>query len=161
MSRSFGKAATFQRATVLDPNAMKPGLNCELYHGQWTRLPGFGGMRAVETVVSDRMDLSPFAEEQLNFGLRFTGFLRVPRTEVYRFYLESDDGAKLTIADEVVVDNDGVHGITEVGAEIALEAGWHPIELLYFQGVGDRGLRVEIEGANRGKSVISPSLLAH
>ncbi|MCH8219403.1 MAG: hypothetical protein IH892_21835, partial [Planctomycetes bacterium] len=101
------------------------------------------------------------SDERQNFALRFTGFIRLPRTQVYRFYIESDDGTRLTVGGKRVVDHDGVHGMTEASGEIALEAGWHPVELLYFQGVGGLGLEVEMEGTGHGRRRVLPTMLGH
>ncbi|MCH7918373.1 MAG: chitobiase/beta-hexosaminidase C-terminal domain-containing protein [Planctomycetes bacterium] len=161
VSRSFREVATFQRAVAIDPNGLSPGLTCDLYHGRWTQLPNFRGLEAVNRVISTRMDLAQLPDERLNFALRFTGFIRLPRTQVYRFYIESDDGTRLTVGGKRVIDHDGVHGMTDASGEIALEAGWHPVELLYFQGVGGLGLAVGIEGTGHGRRHIFPSMLGH
>jgi len=60
-----------------------------------------------------------------------------------------------------VVTNDGVHGMEEVKGDTALEAGWHPIELIYFQGEGGQGLEVRYEGAGIQKMIIPSDLLGY
>ena len=85
------------------------------------------------------------------------GFVRVPQTGVYVFYVNSDDGTKLTVAGKDIVLNDGVHGMTEEKAEIALAAGWHPFELVYFQGTGDMGLVLSWRGPGFPKSFVPAS----
>jgi hypothetical protein len=80
---------------------------------------------------------------------------------VYVFYVNSDDGARLRIGGKDVVVNDGVHGLTEVQGEVVLEAGWHPIELLYFQGTGGQGLQVTWEGPGFFQSPIAKEALQH
>ncbi|MCH5374461.1 MAG: PA14 domain-containing protein, partial [Planctomycetes bacterium] len=47
------------------------------------------------------------------FALRFTGYLQIPRSGEYAFYTASDDGSRLYIGDELVVNNDGLHGMKE------------------------------------------------
>jgi hypothetical protein len=80
------------------------------------------------------------------FGLRFTGYVRVPRAGIYTFVLSSDDGSRLSIGDRVVVDHDGPHAMSERRGQVALHRGWHPMEVLYFQAGGAKGLLLEVEG---------------
>lgn len=65
-------------------------------------------------------------------GLIYTGYLNIPEEDIYTFVLASDDGSKLYIHDEVVVDNDKAHGPITVSGQIALQKGLHPIKLYYF-----------------------------
>jgi hypothetical protein len=88
------------------------------------------------------------------FALRFKGFIRIPRTGVYVFYLRSDDGSKLYVAGKEIIANDGVHGLSGEKAEIALEAGWQAFELVYFQGTGEFGLELLWHGPDVEKGPI-------
>ncbi len=89
-----------------------------------------------------------------NVGARFEGFVRVPELGVYRFYTTSDDGSLLSIDGQLVVDNDGTHGMNEEWGSIVLEAGWHAIQVDFFEAGGGAGLIVEYEGTNLSRSVI-------
>ena len=53
---------------------------------------------------------------------------------VYEFFLKSDDGSRLTINGQQVIDNDGEHGAREKNGKITLKKGEHKVELDYFQG---------------------------
>ena len=76
------------------------------------------------------------------FGLVFTGFVEVPETGLYRFFVDSDDGSTLAIDGAMVVDNDGPHSATEQSGAIALEKGLHAVELRMFEAAGQDLLRV-------------------
>ena len=76
------------------------------------------------------------------FGLKFSGYLKIPKEDVYTFGLLSNDGSSLSIADNLVVNNDGLHGEYEKEGEIALGKGWHKIKLSYFQAGGGKNLKV-------------------
>jgi hexosaminidase len=84
------------------------------------------------------------SERAEDFGVRWQGLLRVPADGVYEFALESDDGSVLRIGGNTVIDHDGPHGARTAMGAVALAAGHHRFELLYFQGEGDRtlGLRM-------------------
>ncbi|MEE9430740.1 MAG: family 20 glycosylhydrolase, partial [Melioribacteraceae bacterium] len=105
----------------------------------------------------------PFAEEKLSesFGLSYKGFIKVPEQDVYRFSLLSNDGSRLYIADKLVVDNDGLHGAYEKDGEIALQKGWHKIELSYFQAGGGKALKVSIKSEQIEKIEVLGNMLKH
>jgi len=94
------------------------------------------------------------------FGLRFTGYVRVPRAGIYTFVLSSDDGSRLSIGDRVVVDHDGPHAMSERRGQVALHRGWHPLEVLYFQAGGAKGLLLEVEGPGVTRREVPASWLA-
>lgn len=94
------------------------------------------------------------------YALRFTGLVRAPETGVYAFHLTSDDGSRLMVG-ELELDNDGIHGMETQTGWIALQAGWHPIDLEFFQGSGGVGLRLEMEGPGCPRAEIPASLLSH
>jgi hypothetical protein len=48
--------------------------------------------------------------------------------------LESDDGSRLYIDDQVVINNDGIHPPLAVRNRIELTGGIHRIRVSYFQG---------------------------
>ncbi len=144
VSRSYRKATSIVAA--VEPESPEMGLSFEFFKGHWTKLPDFSTLTPLRQGVAVALDLECARGEKIDFGLRFTGFIQVPSSDVYVFYVNSDDGTRLRIGGQDVIVNDGVHGMTEVRGEIALAAGWHPIELVYFQGTGGRGLQVAYEG---------------
>jgi alpha-L-fucosidase len=77
-----------------------------------------------------------------NFGLVFQGFIEVPETGLYRFFVDSDDGSTMSLHGKTVVDNDGPHSATEKSGAVALEKGMHPVEIRMFEAAGQDLLRV-------------------
>ena len=134
------------------------------------RMPDFGALTPVYTFITKNLDVPireytqgfPIPGKQIvveNFAVRFRGVLAVDTPGRYAFWLLSDDGSKLYIADTLVIDNDGIHGITrnkgrkdlsknaqvswhfegpfmDMGKQGSMEltAGTHPFEIQYFQG---------------------------
>ncbi len=86
----------------------------------------------------------PYENEKLpdSFGLFFNGFIEVPNEGVYTFAVSSNDGSRLFIDGNLIVENDGWHGAYEKEGTIALQAGLHKIKLLYFQSGGGKSLEV-------------------
>lgn len=67
------------------------------------------------------------------FGYNLEGYIMVPETGVYTFYLEANDGAILFINGKEIIDNDGGHRAQRLDSKIGLKKGWHPIKVDYFQ----------------------------
>jgi hexosaminidase len=80
------------------------------------------------------------------FALEIRGHFAVPRDGVYVFSLRSDDGSRLEVGGEVVVDNDGIHGPRARSGPMALAAGIHPLRVTYFNAGGSALLEIDVEG---------------
>ncbi len=80
------------------------------------------------------------------YGLRFTGYIKIKKEGLYTFNLSSDDGSKLSIGNQLFVDNDGLHGVMSAIGMIRLKPGMHPINITFFENSGDQKLDVSYEG---------------
>ncbi len=67
------------------------------------------------------------------FSTVWKGWIAISQPGTYRFATNSDDGSKLRIDGQIVVDNGGMHGMAKVSGDIALEQGFHEIEIRYVQ----------------------------
>ena len=143
-----------------NPSGLVPGLAYRYYEGKWRALPNFAELSPTQSGTAADFSLVPAGRGE-NFGLTFSGYVRVPRDGVYMFYASSDDGSRLTIGDTRVVDNDGPHGQTERGGRIALKAGLHAIRVDFFQGVGDKALEVRFAGPGLEKQLVPSEALGH
>ena len=114
-------------------------------------------MTASKTGTAARPDAAAAGGKE-GFALRFRGYIRAPRTGVYVFYLGSDDGSRLSVAGREIIVNDGIHGLAEEKAEIALTQGWHAIEVDYFQVDGDKVLDLSWRGPGFPKSPVPASV---
>ena len=127
---------------AIEVSNLQQGLSYKLYLGNWTKLPDFSQLTPVKTGIVDSLDLSPKLQP-LYYGFVFNGYINVPETNVYTFFLTSDDGSKMIIDDTKVLDNDGAHGMDEKMLEVPLAAGYHKIAIQYFQNGGGDGLKLE------------------
>ena len=93
--------------------------------------------------------------------MKFEGFINLPNDGIYTFYSNSDDGSQIFIHNNLIVDNDFTHGMTEKSGEIALAKGFHPFKVTFFQGEGGKGLEVSVKGPGIDKQVISSEYLFH
>jgi hypothetical protein len=70
------------------------------------------------------------------FGLDIRFTVNIAETATWEVMLLADDGAVLSIDDENVIDNDGIHAPTPVATSIKLEKGLRNFRVRYFQGPG-------------------------
>jgi hypothetical protein len=68
------------------------------------------------------------------FAIEYTGRFWIEKPGLYRFALMSDDGSRLFIDDQTVVDNDGIHAALTKSGSVELAGGIHSIRVQYFQG---------------------------
>ena len=78
----------------------------------------------------------------------------VPQTGLNTLYLNSDEGSRLRIDGQTVVENDGLHGMTERSGTLGLAAGIHLLRIEYFERSGSQGLIASIEGPDMAKQVV-------
>ncbi len=77
-----------------------------------------------------------------SYSIRYSGTISIATAGNYTFYTTSDDGSKLFIDNNLVVDNDGDHGSLEINGNITLSTGNHTITILFFENGGSSNLSV-------------------
>jgi len=102
----------------------------------------------------------PQRKEADQFALRFTGMISIPKAGKYVFHLSSDDGSRMYLDGKLVIDNDGLHGMSEKNATVQLTAGTHPIVVTYFDNGGGDGLEVTWSGPGIRKQKIEAKYLS-
>ena len=134
------------------------GVAFRYFEGDWDSLPGFSSLAFVKEGTLPNFRFDPRTDQE-HFGFEYRGYIDVPTTGVYTLHTESDDGSRLFVGDDLVVENDGLHGMSRRGAVVALSAGLHPIRVEYFEKSGGDGLRVLWEGEGLARSEIPPGAL--
>ena len=162
---SSGTQKTFSKVEPLQSIKAEVVSGVEYYYYEkgiddFSKLPDFEDLSPKSKGITNQFNLSK-AEKDYYFAMQFKGLIEVPRRGIYTFYSNSDDGTKLFIHDQLVVDNDFTHSMTEKTGQIALKKGKHPIELLFFQGEGGKGLEVSFAGPGLEKNVIPAENLFH
>jgi 3',5'-cyclic AMP phosphodiesterase CpdA len=115
-----------------DVNDLKPGLKYDYYEGRFKSTSQIEYAGILKTGTLKNISLEPAAVKD-SFALVFHAWIKIPVKSVYRFYIYSDDGSSLFIDGKEVVNNDGSHGAKRADGKIALDAGYHEFQLLYFQ----------------------------
>jgi hypothetical protein len=134
-------------------------LQYKFYRDTWEKLPDFSNLKAEDTgrLPNRLFDLSPRTRNEA-FGFVFEGVLVVPTAGNYTFFLDADDGARLTIAGKKAIDYDGMHKLgTQQQATVELPAGRVPVKLEYFQHSAQMGLKVAWSGPGFTRRRLSAS----
>ncbi len=96
-----------------------------------------------------------------NFIAYFEGQLKFPSAGMWTMFLKSQDGSKLYIDDQEVVNNDGVHKTMKQKrgtVEIAESSLIKTFRVEYFKGnKGPNGLILKWKGPGKRKSVVQPT----
>jgi alpha-L-fucosidase len=140
--------------------SLMPGIEYNYYEGEWEKMLDFGSLRVIDSGYAEQIDPSPQKRKE-NFALFYTDYISFRRHGVYTFALTSNDGSRLFIVKNLVVDNDGLHGPRAVFGRIALKAGAHPISLGLFQRSGGQELEVVYSGPNIEEQIIPSSATSH
>jgi len=135
-------------------------LHYRFYRDTWQKLPDFAPLKFEDsgTLPLGKFDLKPRTRDDA-FGFVFDGTLIVPKDGEYTFYLDSDDGSRLSVDNAVVITYDGIHGEgDERAAKLTLRAGRVPIRLEYFQRGNGLGLSVGWSGPDMPRRSLSASV---
>lgn len=162
--------------------ATSPGILCDVYDSQsFDRSNGLYTILASAspkfTKVIDQLDTGDTqsslgypkftASEQAQVGfedyaLDCYGYIDVPMSGTYKLYLFSDDGSKLAINGNLLIDNDGLHSPAERSASTLLYKGPNKINVLYFQGPNTQiALDLDWSGPSFSRQQLPASKLSH
>jgi len=155
----------FLEGVVIKPvqklkQAQSGGFNYAFYKGQWQQLPDFGTMKHDLKGIMDEnfnLDSLPLQED---FACLIEGYIKIESDGYYIFGLDSDDGSRLYLGDQLLVDQDGLHATGNMKSYVLpLKKGFYPLRLEYFQGKGGRAINLVyvIPGADK-PSPIPPEL---
>jgi alpha-L-fucosidase len=151
--------AKVQPVPALKTGNLKPGVNFSYYEGEWDSLPDFTQLTPVKTGITNNFNLSEKIKGDY-YGFVFDGFIQIAEDGIYDFITDSDDGSQLFIDGNLVVDNDGLHGMVQVKGAIALAKGFHAIRVTFFEQGGQDDLKVYIKVPGMKESLVSDQSLS-
>lgn len=128
-----------------NPKPQDPRVTYRIYEGSYGSLPDFGKLAPAVEGQADGFDIT-VAGTGNNYAIVFEGLLKIDRAGEYWFRLGSDDGSRLVIDGETVIDNDGTHAYLGIRGAKKLEPGIFPIRVEYAQVAGEQKLTIEMEG---------------
>ena len=100
------------------------------YEGTWSSVPDFSKLTAVKTGTMSSLSLAIPGRINDNFGIHYSGYIKVPADGEYNFYMTADDGARFLIDGVQVVANQCQ---PETSGSILLRTGYHPFTLDFFE----------------------------
>jgi mono/diheme cytochrome c family protein len=124
---------------------LRPNVAYSYFEGDFDKLPDLSQRTANEQGTSAGFNPEVAARDDA-FAIRFEADLPIAKAGEYRFWLASDDGSRLTIDDQVVVDNDGVHARVQKQGQAELTEGVHRVVVDFFEGYNEATLEVSIAG---------------
>jgi hypothetical protein len=94
------------------------------------------------------------------FSIRWTGKVAPRYTETYTFYTTSDDGVRLWINDQLIIDHWGTHSAAEDRASISLTAGQqYNLRMEYYDNTNRAVMKLAWSSPSQRKEVIPQSQL--
>ena len=122
----------------------KNGIRRLTFIGEWENCQQ---MIKEESIDQDLFnDFSIDLDKKDNFGHVFMGYISINDPGTYHFKITSDDGSRLLINDELIVDNDGLHSKTSNSGSVYLEKKMYKIVVEYFERGGQEFLEVHWKG---------------
>jgi hypothetical protein len=95
------------------------------------------------------------------FSVRWSGTVTPLFGETYTFYAKTDDGARLWVNGQLLVDRWVNQGATEVSGAIALAAGTgYAVKLEYYDNTGSASAQLSWSSPHQGKQIIPQAQLA-
>ncbi len=135
------------------------GLVYDYYEGGWERLPDLSRETPLRSGTTFDLSLEGIETRPDNFALRFQGELLLDQPGEYKFITRADDGLRLVIDEQVVVENWGLFGQREIKGKISLTPGRHRLVVDYFEKRGNQFLEIFIEGPGLPYQPIPPGRL--
>jgi hypothetical protein len=131
--------------SIRRPKNIQPGgFKYSYYEGSWDKLPDFSQLSPARTGLVDKNFIISKLPSQNNFGLLVEGYIEIKQSGYYTFLLNSDDGSKFYLGNQLIIDYDGSHGRwNSKSYMVPLEKGFYPIRLEYFQKQYDLFLGLE------------------
>ena len=138
--------------------AGKPGVAYTYYEGKFKSTADVLKAKPVKEGTFRNFSIKEAAADD-HFGYQFRSQINIPEKGVYKFHIYSDDGARLFIDGQEVIDNDGSHSAGEATGKVALEKGFHEIRVIYFEDYMGQALEIGITGKNLPKQVLPDEML--
>lgn len=155
------KVKTYNWKNAVKTANLKPGIAYTYYQPE--KNINMVSSFKTDLISSGVADIISVAKKQRadKFAFDFSGYIKIEKDRVYTFFTQSDDGSKLFIDDEEVVNNDGDHGTVEKSGKAALKKGYHKIRVTYFDSGGGNELKVFIQPEGGTKTEVPATVLYH
>lgn len=161
-----GKYVVVVKHNVISPMA---GLNAEYFllgDEPVTDFPEFDSLTPDVTQIDEQVAIAstPDAFNGLDgfidhFAVQWTGAVYIEKPGDVTFFISSDDGSRLFVDGNVLIDHGGMHGMTERASTIRLSEGFHDIRFEMFENEGNAGAQLRYRPIDSVKHLIPPQVL--
>ncbi len=135
-------------AAAAAPPPQTPGITLRTFDLQLA-LSNLCNLKPAQTPNVDKLmstidwtTAAQFGQED-NFYTQALGYVNIPTAGSYTFRLISDDGSRLFIDDNVVINHDGLHGATAKDGAVTLTTGYHALRIDFFEAGGGQQLTLQ------------------
>jgi hypothetical protein len=121
------------------------GVHFRYAEGTFDHLPDWRGLvpKASGSIPNVTL-LGSFRSE--NFAVVYETYVNATAAAIYRFVANADDGVRIVVDDQVVVEDDGKHAARDAEGDMALGPGFHSMRIEYFQAGGEKSLSIKFSG---------------
>ena len=137
-----------------------PGVRYKYYEGPFMSVDELAKAKVLSSGIAKDFSLEG-AKAVDHFGYEFNTLLKIPAAGSYTFTVGSDDGSKVFLDGQLIVDNDGSHSVNIVEVKAAMDAGFHRLRVLYFDDTEGQELAIGISGGGLNYEMIPESMLFH
>jgi hypothetical protein len=158
----------FLATRALSGAELQPGLKAEIYAFE-NELEDFPALSADKKPTISRVDKDinvdagdgswPGTSLADHFFIRWTGKIRLAKDGKYTFFLNSDDGSRMYIDGNQVVDNGGLHSAEEKSGEADLKSGDHDLKIEFFENEGEAVCQFSWQAPGKEKEIVPAGVL--
>lgn len=131
------------------------GVTFRKYAGKFSALPDFSRLQPATTGNAKEISFQGVVKpDESNFALVYSGYLDFADAGLVRMSLGSDDGSKLYIHDQLVIDNDLLHPYQKLSKWVRVPKGATPFRIEYADAGGDKQISFAVTQDVDGKKPV-------
>jgi len=138
----------------------QPGIAYDYIQEYCTSVEDMDKYSATSSGIMPGFSLAAIPDDR-EFAYRFSGYLKIPETGIYTFYMSSNDGSNMYMDGKKLLENDLERASGEKSRQKMLEKGFHAIQLNYYQMGGKKSLKLSWKKPNGERNEIPASTLFH
>ena len=127
-------------------NPTRKGVSYAYYEGKMKSTSDMLNMKPLRTGICSAFSFRELNPAEDHFGVIFKAWIKLDKKDVYEFIVQSDDGSVILVDGVAVALNDGSHSTAVGSGKIALDAGFHEVEVRYMEDSAWQELNVGIIG---------------